>query len=224
LAFFLPSLHSILCPHPLLPFPLPNSPHIRRPLDPQLGPQLIHVPLQLLLPVDINHLLRLHPVLQRPGTINIAEPLPLPLLHRRVAQHRETRHRNQRVGELERLKRHLALPHDRQARQRMIEVMALAVPLHDIRTLRVIYVSHHWPRVRAHTFGIKPADIGSPDAVLGHLAQAVKVERDRSYTRPVAEDTTARRVREHGVAQAVDEVRRRSRFADGGDEVAAVGA
>jgi len=101
----------------------------------------------------------------------------------------------------------------------MKEVVALAISLHYICALLVVDVAHRRPRVRADALAVQPRDVGAPHGVVRQRAEAGEVEGLGGDAGPVAEDAPAGRGGEHGVAEAVDEVRRRRCFGEGGDQV-----
>ncbi|KAI9163491.1 hypothetical protein HJFPF1_05108 [Paramyrothecium foliicola] len=209
----------LLQPLPLLPLPLAYVPQVRGPLDAQLAAQVVDVALQLLLPEDVDDLLAARAVLDGPGHVDGPEALALLGLHGGDGQHAQARHGDERVGELEGLEGHLALADDGQPRQGVVEVVALAVPLHDVRALLVVDVAHLRARVGRDALAVQPRDVGVADRVLGQRAQVRHVEGLGAYAGAESEDAAAGRVGEHGVAEAVDEVGRGGSFAKGGDEV-----
>lgn len=97
--------------------------------------------------------------------------------------------------------------------------MALAVTLHDIGALLIVDVSNLGPRVGGDALAVEPADVGPADRVLREGAKGLDRECFRGYAWPEAEDSAAGRVGEHGVAEAVDEVRGCGGFPEGCDKV-----
>ena len=101
----------------------------------------------------------------------------------------------------------------------MVEVVALAVPLHDVGALGVVDVAHRGARVGRDALAVEPVDVRATDGVGWEGAEVREIERGGGYAWSVAEDASARGGGEHGVAQAVDEVGGGGGFGEGGDEV-----
>lgn len=101
----------------------------------------------------------------------------------------------------------------------MVEIVTLAVPLHDVRALLVVNVSHRGAGVGRHALAVEPSDVGAADRVLGEGAQGREGEGLGRDAGAGAEDAAAGRVGEHGVAEAVDEVWGCGGLACGSDEV-----
>lgn len=221
LAFLqLEALGSHLLQSPLLLlFPPANRSQVRRLLDAQLSPQVVHIPLQLLLPKDIDYVLTPYAVLNRPRHVHPEKASPLGRLQRGHGQHAEARHRQQRVGEFKRLERHLALSDRGQTRQGVVKVMALAVPLHHVGALLVVNVLDRRARVWRHPLAVQPLDIGAAHGVCRQRAQGRHGQRLGADARPQAKDATACGVCEHGVAEAVDEIGGCRGLAQGGYEI-----
>ena len=105
----------------------------------------------------------------------------------------------------------------------MVEVVALAVPLHDVRALLVVDVADCVAGVGAHALTIEPGSIGSSDRILGQSSQHFHGQGRGGDAGPVAEDPPAGRVGQHAVAELRDEEGLGGGFAEGGDHVAAAG-
>lgn len=103
----------------------------------------------------------------------------------------------------------------------MVEVVALAVTLHDIGGLLVVDVTDGVAGVGAHALAVQPGGVGASDRVFGERPQHLHGHSGRGDTGPVAEDAAPGCVGEHSVAERVDEVRLRGGFAEGGDHVTA---
>ncbi|PNY24432.1 hypothetical protein TCAP_05643, partial [Tolypocladium capitatum] len=180
--------------------PAPSS--IWRALHAQLLAELTHVPLELLLPKDVDDLAAAGAVAQRPGKIYGEEAAPLLRLERRGGEDAQPRHGEERIRKLKGLERYLALADDGQARDGVVEVVALAVALHDVGALLVVDVAHGGARVGRDALAVEPADVGAADGVGGKRAQGGQGERLGGDARAEAQDAAAGRVGEHGVAQA----------------------
>lgn len=101
----------------------------------------------------------------------------------------------------------------------MVEIVAFAIPLHHVGAFFVVNVPHRTARVGGDTFAVEPADVGSSDGVFGQGAEMGEVEGFGGEAGTVAEDAPACWGAEHGVAEAVDEVRGGGCFGEDGDEV-----
>ena len=101
----------------------------------------------------------------------------------------------------------------------MVKVVTLAVALHHVRAFGVVDVFHAVSRVGGDALAVEPADVGAADAVGGEGAEGGDGHGAGGDAGAVAEDASACRVAEHGVAEAVDEVGRCCCFAEGGNEV-----
>lgn len=198
---------------------LPYIPQVGRSLDAQLVAQLLHVPLQLLLPKHIDDLLAAGSVPQRPGQVNGPEPPPLLGLHGRGGEHAQAGHGQARVRPFEGLEGDFALADNGQPGDGVVEVVAFSVPLHDVRALLVVNVARLVSRVGGDALAVQPRDVGAADCVSGQGPEVAQGEGLGGDSRSEAEDATAGWVGEHGVTEAVDEVRRCRGFADGRDEV-----
>lgn len=97
--------------------------------------------------------------------------------------------------------------------------MALAIPLHHVRALLIVDVSHRRARVRCDVFAVEPGNVGGAHGSGCEGPQVGEVEGGRGQTGPVPEDAPAGGRAEHGVAEARDEVRGRSCFGERGDQV-----
>lgn len=199
---------------------LPDFSQIRGSFDPQFVPQLIHIPLQLLLPVDINDFLLGRPAVpQRPRQIHLPEPPPFTSFQPQHGCQAQPRHGQERVGELKGLQRHLPFHDDGQTRQGVVEVVAFPVPLHDVGAFFVVDVAYLRSRVRGDALAIEPGGVGVSDGVGREGTETGQGERAGGYAWSVAEDPTAGGVREHGGSEALDEVRGCRCFTEGGDDV-----
>jgi len=103
----------------------------------------------------------------------------------------------------------------------MVEVVALAVALHDVGGLLVVDVADGIAGVGAHALAVQPGGVGASDGVFGERPQHLHGHGGGGDAGPVTEDAAAGRGGEHAVAERVDEVRLRGGFAKGGDHVAA---
>lgn len=101
----------------------------------------------------------------------------------------------------------------------MVEVVALAVPLHDVRTLLVVDVFDSVSSVGRDALAVEPCGVGCADGIRGQAAEVEHGEGGGGDTGAVAEDAAACGRGEHGVAEAVDEVGCCGCFAKGGDEI-----
>lgn len=209
----------LLQPLLLFPFSFADRSKVRRLLNAKLFPQVVHVAFELLLPKDIDNLVASRAILQRPRQVYRPESLALLSLHSRHGQHAEPSHGDERVRKLESFEGHLALADDGQTGQRVVEVVALAVALHNVGALLVVDVAHRRAGVRRDALAVEPANVGATDGVVGQSAQARQVDGVGVEARAEAQDTAAGRVGEHGVAEAVDEVGRGGGLAEGSYQV-----
>lgn len=193
-------LPRLLRPLPLLPLHPPHLPQIRRRLNPQLPPQLPHIPLQQLLPINTNQLLGPEPIPNRPRQVRGPKPPPLPALQPRDGKQTQPGHGQPRVRELEPLERHLPLHDDGQIRQRVVEIVAFPVPLHHVRQFFVVHVAYARARVRGHAFAVEPGCVGGAEGVGGQGPQLGERERGGCYAWAGAEDAASRWGGEEGCA------------------------
>src|SRR5690554_7841382 len=101
----------------------------------------------------------------------------------------------------------------------MVKVMALPVPLHDVRALGVVDVPDRVSCVGGDSFAVEPADILATDCTRGESAQRGEVEGGGGYAGLVAEDAPAGGIGQHRIPEAGDKVRCSGSFSAGSDEV-----
>lgn len=145
--------------------PPPRTPQIWRSFNPQLQSQIIHIPLQLLLPININNLPTFDSIPERPRPIHPPKPFPLPLLQPRDCKDTQPRHRKQRVRKLKRFKRNFALHHNRQTSKGVVEIMTFAISLHHIGAFRVRNVFDWVARVGGYPFTVEPGSVRGANAI-----------------------------------------------------------
>ena len=200
--------------------PLPEGTQVWRALDSDLCAQLVGVPLELVLPEHVQQALRAEPVRDRPREVDLVQAGARARAElERLAERGEPGHREAEVRELERLHGHLAFHDHGEARDRVVEVVALAVPLHDVRLLRVVHVPHGQPRVRRDLLRLEPLRVLEAERVRRQPPQCRDVQRRRRDPRPLAQNLAPGAVAKHRVAQPPREVRLRRHLAERRDQV-----
>jgi|SRR5687767_13393025 hypothetical protein len=101
----------------------------------------------------------------------------------------------------------------------MVKVVTFAVSLHHVGAFFIVDVANVGAGVWADSFPVQPVYISAANGVWGKGAEVRNVEGLGVEPRADTKNTAAGRGGEHGVAEAVDEVRRCGGLADGSNEV-----
>lgn len=134
------------------------------------------------------------------------KPLPLRRLQPHHCKQTQPGHGDQRIQKLKRLQCQFPFHEDWQSRHRVVEVMALAVPLHYVRAFLVVDVLDVVAGVWGDAFAVQPGAVGAADGVLGKGTEVREWEGFGGDSWTVMEDAAAGGIGEHGVAESVDEV------------------